>query len=437
MDLKKLFKEHLLEQLSNLEGILEASKLDGLVISAGGPQYYFEDDQEVPYRQNHHFSHYCPLEGHNHALILRPSKKPKLLHFHPSDFWYDHSPLLEPFWLDEFEVATYSSKDSLWKELSSYKDLPYLGPDEEMALETGFKLLEKKVWHQLCWYRGYKTPYEAACMDEASKIAASGHKAAREAFLAGGSELDIHLAYLAATRMTDNQLPYNAIVGLNEKAAILHYAEKRDDVKNGDVLLIDSGAKFMGYGSDITRTYAARGASQSFIDLLLAMEKSQKELCDAVLDCKDFGQLHNKSNEKLAEILLDHGLLKEASSEEVIEKGLTRVFYPHGIGHMLGLFVHDVGGKQKDKEGGEFKNDPKNPHLRTGRDIEPGFLFTVEPGLYFIDMLLEPHRQGKSRHHFNFKLIDELRPFGGIRIEDNLYISKKEGVVNLTRKWLP
>ena len=103
---------------------------------------------------------------------------------------------------------------------------------------------------------------------------------------------------------------------------------------------------------------------------------------------------------------------------------------------MLGILVHDIGSKQIDIDGNCWEKDKRDPTLTRMRDIETGFVFTIEPGLYFIGMLLEPQRESESSRHFNWPVIERMLPLGGIRVEDNIHIAN-DGVRNLTRPYLP
>lgn len=436
MQRKPLFEQHLSERMAVLDNALSEFKLKGLVLSSGSDRFYFQDDQDIPFRPSHHFTHYCPVKGKGHAVILIPGKKPLLFHYCPDDFWYDHLALEASYWTDSFAIKTYNSEENLWKALAAFKHCAYLGPDEKLAHDNGFEAVPKNFEHYLNWFRAYKSEYEVYCLDKATEIAADGHRAARACFLEGGSELDIHLAYLSAIRMTGVQLPYTDIIGLNEKSAILHYAEKRDDVRNGKVMLIDSGATYCGYGSDITRTHTSEEAPAEFRSMVRAMNREQLLLCDAIKPGLNFGDLVHASHLAVARILLEHGVLHGPGEEAVVEKGLSAVFYPHGLSHMLGILVHDIGSKQIDIDGTCWEKDEDNPTRTRMRTIEPGFVFTIEPGLYFINMLLEPHRSEESSRYFNWALIDRLLPFGGIRVEDNIHVSEK-GARNLTRPYLP
>ena len=118
--------------------------------------------------------------------------------------------------------------------------------------------------------------------------------------------------------------------------------------------------------------------------------------------------------------------------EEALERGVTGVFFPHGIGHLLGLQVHDVGGVMGDVKGHERRRPDGHPYLRLTRILEPGVVVTVEPGIYFIDSLLRAAHASDKHAHIDWRVVDELKPYGGIRIEDNVVTtaSKPE---NMTR----
>jgi Xaa-Pro dipeptidase len=122
--------------------------------------------------------------------------------------------------------------------------------------------------------------------------------------------------------------------------------------------------------------------------------------------------------------------------EQAFERGLTHPFFPHGVGHHLGIQVHDVAGRQADAAGTPAPPPKEHPYLRNTRTIEAGHVFTIEPGVYFIPMLLRPFRSGPHASLFDWASIDALAPLGGVRVEDNVAVTA-EGPRNLTREALP
>lgn len=435
MSLKSLFADHVRALQVQTEEILGELKLDGLVLGAGAPTIYFEDDQDVPYRTNHHFRHWCPVEGPEHLVIIRAGEKPLLRVYKPKDFWYEVKPLQNEFWMDAFQIELCDNVDDVWRYLPK-GEIAYHGPDKDKAKASGLRIDVEGLLPRLNWNRVSKTAYEQQCLVDATKTAAKGHLAAERAFRQGGSELDIHFAYLQATRSREIDLPYENIIALNEKGAYLHYADKRDDVHNGKVLLIDAGANARGYASDITRTYATEDAPEEFRALLDDMTKLQMDICSSIKLHMRMNDLHLGTHERIAQVLVNHKILLGVDKEAVMTAGLTQPFFPHGLGHMLGIFVHDVAGRQVTREGVIGEVDPRFPKLRTLRPLEVGTTVTIEPGLYFIKMLLEPYRKGEHAKFFNWPLIERLMPCGGIRIEDNVII-QEDGIRNVTREFLP
>ncbi|MBI1752823.1 MAG: Xaa-Pro dipeptidase [Acidobacteria bacterium] len=433
-DLSPLFHVHAAERQRTTAEAMAKTGFDALVISSGKVYTHFADDQDAPFRPTPHFAHWCPLAGPHHVLVVRPGQRPRLIRYAPEDFWYEQAPLGQPFWAPEFDIEEVGTVEEVWKRLGSLKKAAYIGNETDRAEAAGLEVNPALLTARLDWNRTTKSAYEVHCIEAATVIAARGHEAARAAFLAGGSELDIHHAYIQAAGIVDHEMPYGSIVALNEKGAILHYEGKRA-IKRGNVLLIDAGAQVRGYASDITRTVAAPHCDNRFAALIKGMETIELKLCGLVKPGMPYGELHHQGHLLIAGLLQESGIL-EVAPEEAVEKGFTRPFFPHGLGHHLGIQVHDVAGRQGSPEGAPAPPPPQHPTLRTTRDIDVNQVFTVEPGLYFIPMLLRPFRENEHKAAFNWTLIDELTPCGGIRIEDNLLVTST-GHRNLTRPHLP
>jgi Xaa-Pro dipeptidase len=267
-------------------------------------------------------------------------------------------------------------------------------------------------------------------MREATAIAAPGHRAAEAAFRDGASEYDILAAFLGGCRQTELELPYGAIVALNEHGATLHYqhcdraAPRPRDVHS---LLIDAGCSHNGYACDITRTWSYR--DDAFAGMVADMDRLQQELCESVRPGVAFPDLHRRTHHGIAELLARWELVR-MSPADMVGGGVTFAFFPHGLGHLLGIQVHDVGGHMADDRGTPLQPPVDFPKIRFLRTLEPGQVVTIEPGVYFIDSLLEGLRARNVP--VNWNRIDELRKFGGIRIEDDVLVTA-DGCENLTR----
>jgi Xaa-Pro dipeptidase len=255
--------------------------------------------------------------------------------------------------------------------------------------------------------------------------------AAEKAFRAGASEFEIGLAFMAACGLRECELPYNPIIALNEGGAVLHYqVQRRERPAKPHSLLIDAGAEFAGYASDITRTHSHHDAG--FAALIEQFDELQLRLCAQVKVGVDWRDFHQASYRAISEFLREADVIT-VSAEQAIDTALTSVFYPHGIGHLLGLQVHDVGGRQRDAGGGEIERPYNHPFLRLTRKLDDGCVVTVEPGFYLIDQLLDEAKGKPIGKFINWKRVEQLRPFGGVRIEDNV-VARPGGQENLTRR---
>ncbi|BDY02972.1 Xaa-Pro dipeptidase [Ferrimonas sp. YFM] len=428
-----LYQEHLATLTQRTETLLEREGLQGLVIHAGVPQRIFLDDMDYPFKANPHFKHWVPVTDNPHCvLLIRPVEKPTLLFYRPVDFWHKVPPLPQGFWTDAVEIKVIEKPEQaralLPDDLSAYA---FIGEPTELAAQWGLdRVNPQPVMDYLHYHRAYKTDYELACLRVASEIAVCGHEAARDAFFGQKSEFDIQLAYLSATAQGENEVPYGNIVALNENSAILHYtALERVAPKQLRSFLLDAGASFHGYASDITRTYAFDPASR-FAELVAAMNEQQLAIIDTIKPGMAYTELHLDMHQRVAQ-LLSRFELARGSTEALIAEGVTAAFFPHGLGHQIGLQVHDVGGFMQDELGTHLAAPQAHPALRCTRMLEPGMVLTIEPGLYVIDTLLNNLSDG-AKGMLNTSVIDELRPYGGIRIEDDVVLHG-DRIENLTR----
>lgn len=246
------------------------------------------------------------------------------------------------------------------------------------------------------------------------------------------SEFDINHVYLSTTGHRDIDVPYGNIIALNEHAAVLHYTKlDRLPPEQSRSFLIDAGTEYNGYAADLTRTYAACSGSE-YAQLLKDMNEEELALIATLKAGVRYTEYHLQMHQRIAKLLLKHQLVKGLSEEALVAEDITGPFMPHGVGHPLGLQVHDVAGFMQDDHGTHLAAPQQYPYLRCTRILEPRMVLTIEPGIYFIDSLLAPWRAGKFSQHFDWARIDALKPYGGIRIEDNVII-REQGVENMTR----
>jgi Xaa-Pro dipeptidase len=417
------------------KSVLAREGLDGLIIHSGQAKRQFLDDMDYPFKVNPQFKAWLPVIDNPHCwLIVNGVDKPKLIFYRPVDFWHKVPDEPNDFWAEYFDISLLKSAELVEQQLPYDKEgFAYIGEYIEVAKALGFSAINPEgVLSYLHYHRAYKTEYELICLREANRRAVLGHQAAKDAFYASGSEYDIQHSYLMATQHTENQMPYGNIVALNKNCAILHYThlEVAKPEKHRS-FLIDAGASFHGYAADITRTYDFLKTGQ-FAELISALNTHQQALCAGLKPGIKYGELHLDCHQRIAQLLSEFKIVN-LSADAIIEKGISSTFFPHGLGHHLGLQVHDVGGFMADERGTHQAAPEGHPFLRCTRQIEANQVFTIEPGLYFIDSLLADLAQSENNQYINWQTVEAFKPYGGIRIEDNVIVHQDRNE-NMTRE---
>lgn len=432
-ELGALFPRHLDTVMARHDAALEKSGAAHAVIFSGAPRYAFLDDHAYPFKPNPHFVSWLPATALPLSYVVyTPGKTPRLIYNQPRDYW--HAVPGEPtgYWTQGFDIRVVHSADEIADHLPADPDkCIFIGELDEAQHAFGIERVNPSTaLNSLHYARGRKTAYELQCMRLASRRGARAHRAAEAAFRNGDPEFAIHQAYVRAAGLSDNELPYGNIIALNEHGAILHYTHlDRDAPEQIRSFLIDAGAQVHGYASDITRTYSNGDAG--FDALIGRLDELQREIVARVRTGVDFRELHVDTHRLLARVLVD-AELASGDPDTLLETGVTSAFLPHGLGHLLGLQVHDVGGHMAGENGGTIDPPSGHRYLRLTRALEDDMVLTIEPGLYVIDMLLDELRGTPAENHVNWKRVDWLRPFGGIRIEDNVRV-QPGGHENLTR----
>lgn len=406
-----------------------ACGIDGAVVFSGAVKYRHRDDLQFPFFAEPYFKAWVPQAYPGSAVRIVPGETPLLVYLRDEDFWHMPAPEPEGFWPGRFEIRCVSTEKALLKELDGVSRLAGIGEDAREGM--GFASVnDPALLSQLDYTRAFKTPYEVACMEEASRIGALGHAATQRALAEAPSEFELNEIYCRASGQRESALPYQNIVALNEHAGILHYQNlDRQPPARFCTFLLDAGGDFNGYASDITRTWTSPG--DPFADLIASLDAMQQQLCREARPGTDYVSLNDRTHRLLAEVLVAHGIAR-CSADECYERGITRVFLPHGLGHLLGLQVHDAGGRLEGPGGAERPPPAEHPFLRLTRTLEPGFVVTIEPGLYFIPALLEDLRQSAAGTSVDWERVARWLPYGGIRVEDDVLVTES-GSRNLTR----
>ena len=425
----RLYPAHLATIKAQADAALQKAGFDHLLIASGIEKMRFLDDMPYPFKVNPHFKQWLPLTRHPHCWIAyTPGKTPVLAYYQPDDYWHVPPSAPEGEWVEHFDIRVLGEPEQAAAHLPGSGRVAIIG--EADAALPGFEPNNPKVLLDfLHFQRAFKTPYELALQRQAQRKAVRGHLAAQRAFVERGSEAQINAAFLAAAGHTDSDVPYNNIVALNENGATLHYQYKNFKAPSEHrALLIDAGAEVDGYASDITRTWGNGDAE--FADLVNAVDHEQRDLAGKVRAGTDYRNLHVEAHLRLGSVLQVLQIV-DMDPGAMLETGVTSTFFPHGLGHPIGLQVHDVAGFS-DIDGKLIPRPPGHPYLRMTRTLAPGMVVTIEPGLYFIPTLLDKLRGSAQAKSVNWRKVEHLAKFGGVRIEDEVHCT--EGAPeNLTR----
>ena len=287
--------------------------------------------------------------------------------------------------------------------------------------------------HAVIAQRTHKAPEEIEQMEQALYITAAVHTQIRKSVAPGKYEAQIRGIAEGVAFANQSRLAYQAICTVQGQT--LHNNEYHRVLKEGDMLLCDIGAEsMMGYAGDITRSYPVSpkfSTQQAEIyDLVL---KAETESINASKTGVRYLDVHLGAAKIITEGLKQIGLMK-GNTDEAVAAGAHALFFPHGLGHMIGLDVHDLEGLGENNVGYDSTVQRSKQfgtaYLRMARALEPGFVITVEPGIYFIPELIDMWQgEGKHKDFICYDKLDPYRNFTGIRIEDNVLITNDGPVV--------
>lgn len=291
--------------------------------------------------------------------------------------------------------------------------IPGVKGDDELAADMRWRLDT---------VRRRKDSAEVELLGSAVKATAAGHAKAREVIRPGISERQIQIELEAEMfRQGADAVGYGTIVGVGSHAAVLHFEPGERIVEPDDLVLIDAGGAIFGYTADVTRTYPAEDRftprQQAIYDLVLAAETEGISKCCVGTE---WHNVHRAAATVLAQGLRDLGILN-GEVDGLLDSGAIALFFPHGIGHMTGLGVRDVGGHAP---GRDEVQSCCGVRVRINFPLEEGFLMTVEPGIYFVPAILDdPEKRERFRDSVDWESLGAWRSVGGVRIEDNVLIT--------------
>ena len=307
--------------------------------------------------------------------------------------------------------------------------------EEELALEKIYDRNEG-IYECLVDTRTTKNQGELSIMRFASKVTVDAHVEVLKGLKVGLNERDIENIFYSylRTHYYSRETPYGPICGCGINGATLHYQKNDESLVDGELLLFDMGFRIGGYCSDVTSTVPINGK----------FTERQKVIYDAVLNANrevmknlkagvSWTDMHIIAERVILAKLQEVGILNDGFSiDEMIEDRVYFYFQPHGLGHLIGLDVHDAGGYLSFTN--QRSTEPGKRSLRTARIMEEGTVITVEPGCYFIKFHLEnAFANEKVSKYFNKTKCIEYYNFGGIRLED-VVVVQKNGCFNLCKE---
>lgn len=300
-----------------------------------------------------------------------------------------------------------------------------------------FTLNDSILHPALVLARSTKTEKELALMRFVNKQSSDAHIEVMKKMHPGMSEYHAEATFNHYCHMNCGARfhAYTCICGSGNNGSVLHYghggAPNDKQLEDGDMMLNDMGCEFHCYVSDITCSFPVNGkftADQKFV--YEAVLHAHDVACQMIKPGVAYPDIHMGSHRALTEKLLEGGLLQNADIDTLMEHEISSYFYPHGLGHMMGLDVHDVGGYIGDMQKSKQKT---LKYLRMGRKLETHMVVTVEPGCYFIPAQLKDLKEDPNKSQYvNWDMVDRFRGTGGVRIESDVIVTA-DGVENMTQ----
>ncbi|XP_063982498.1 xaa-Pro dipeptidase isoform X5 [Diachasmimorpha longicaudata] len=308
--------------------------------------------------------------------------------------------------------------------------------DTEFDGINEFNVDKEVLYPVFCECRVIKSPQEIEVLRYVAKVSSDAHKVVMRNVRPGmtefqGESLFKHYVYAVGGC---RHVSYTCMCGSGNNSSILHYghagAPNNRVMKDGDMCLFDMGGNYCGYAADITCSFPANGKFTADQKLIYnAVLSARNAVIEAAKPGVSWTDMHLLANRVMLGALRDGGLLC-GEVEDMMNVGLNETFQPHGLGHLLGLDVHDVGGYLPTYPDRSVK--PGIRKLRTARPLVAGMFLTIEPGCYFVDSLLNAALSNpKQRQYMVADKIANFRGFGGVRIEDDVLITEN-GVDNFT-----
>ncbi|KAJ4316102.1 hypothetical protein N0V84_008031 [Fusarium piperis] len=394
----------------------------GFLYLEGRMSKLLEDSDEFePFRQRRHFYYLTGCDLSNCYFIYNIESSCSTLFIPPIDpeevVWsglpLNPQQALEKYDVDKVKFTT--ELNDVFSLFASSRDLTVYTIAEQVSSQIKFGLdnVETSILKgTIDECRAVKDEYEVAMIRKANLISSLGHEAIMKQASKASNEMQLEAMFLGhCAAHGAKKMAYPPIVAGGRSGAILHYEANDQLLEGKQNLLVDAGAEWNNYASDITRTFPLSGTftkeSQDVYDIVYKMQMECIALIKAGVMWED---VHMLAHEIAVEGLLQLGIL-QGDKTDILNAQTSLAFFPHGLGHFLGLETHDVGGNPNfDDENKYFR------YLRTRGALPAGSVVTVEPGIYFCEHIIRPYLEDERHGAFvNSDVLDRYWEVGGVR----------------------
>ncbi|KAJ5089315.1 hypothetical protein N7532_007999 [Penicillium argentinense] len=428
----------------------------GLIFLAGQPTVNWRDsDQSRPFRQRRYFYYLSGVDEPDCSLTYDVALD--ILTLYVPDFDLHRAIWMGPTLSrkdaqDRYNVDRVLYQSSLKPELESWlsqrvqNSALYVVHKSEIpeGLPTELPLDTKQLMPAMNAARGVKDEYEIRMIRQANKVSGLAHRRILESIQKMTNESEIEGLFLETciSHGARNQA-YQIIAASGPNAAVLHYDRNNESLYKKPLVCLDAGAEWSCYASDVTRTFPLSGEwPNSYVrDIYRLVERMQEECIKQIRRGTRFLSLHDLAHDIAIDGLLTLGVLKGGKHSEIRASGASKVFFPHGLGHHVGLEVHDVSESSIMAMHPDFDQEQYGPVLNATASLSPctvsaplleeGMVVTVEPGLYFSPLALANARKQPFAKYIDFDVAEKYVPIGGVRIEDDILVTTN-GYENLT-----
>ncbi|KAH6654909.1 peptidase M24, structural domain-containing protein [Truncatella angustata] len=419
---------------------------NGIIYLEGRTDGLLEDsDEPIPFRQRRAFMYLTGVDLPDCYLVYDIAKEHSTLFIPPADpesIVWSGLPLTPEEALKRYDV------DAVLPSTELNATLAKLGAENKGAESNVFAIAGRVADHvtflefdnknleilgeAIDESRVVKDEYEIALIRKANIVSGAAHKAVFEHVKSAKNEYELEGVFVGeCNKRGAKKQAYPSIVASGRAAATLHYVHNNRDLHQDgqakELLLLDAGAEWDCYSSDITRTFPISGKftdkSRAIYDIVLKM---QNDCINVLKEGILWDDVHLLAHQIAIDGLLSLGILK-GDRDEILKARTSAAFLPHGLGHYLGMDTHDTGGHPNYSD-----PDPLFRYLRCRRNLPAGSVITVEPGIYFCEFIIRPYLEDpKHSQYIDEKVLDGYWDVGGVRIEDNILITK-DGSENLT-----